>query len=345
MSTIVRTPPEWVRRDVLYEWALKETAPWIADLGGTPMARAEYDHLLYAANDGTPDVFVLDYDGSTVAVRPKTNPHAQPGALEKIRLPGFVALFERAAARLSDRTPRSFAICVGDMVTSHDPAPILTIQKTAGASTILMPDPEFHDFGFYEDAFTDLPFEEKFDQVVFAGSSTGKMLSDEDVRTDNSDRLGLAQRFHGRDDIIVKIGAVVQCYTEAGTIELQRKPYCQQIPWAEQIKRRYILSIDGNGATCSRVVLTLRSQSVLLKYRSNERLFYFHGLRPMEHYVPIESGDDLEAKAAALRSGEIQAQGIIANANAFFGEHLKQDPVEEYVACLMDLLPSCVAEA
>ena len=326
------------RNNKAYEWACKEVSPWI----DRSDSRDEYDIFLSKINEAYKDITVLDIKDNEVKIRRKQNSHIQleEGGQDALRLKNYLELFKNALRRSSKPMQVSLAISTGDTIDFSAEYPIFCLQKTVDAPTILIPDVDFGNFDYYDDAFTDRHFLQKMDQVIFCGSSTGTILTDDDVINNKSDRLKLAHRFVDHDDIIIKIGSAVQCVSESGLNILRRKPYFEAIPWPDQLRRRYILSIDGNGATCSRVVLTLRSQSLLLKYRSNERLFYFHGLQPMVHYVPISDAEDLLCKLSALRTGEINAVQIVKNANAFFKKHLRRKSVEEYLINLITVFQS-----
>jgi hypothetical protein len=38
--------------------------------------------------------------------------------------------------------------------------------------------------------------------------------------------------------------------------------------WREQLRHRFLLSLDGNGAVCARLAIGLKSNSAVVKYRS-----------------------------------------------------------------------------
>ena len=57
---------------------------------------------------------------------------------------------------------------------------------------------------------------------------------------------------------------------------------------------KFIISMDGNGATCGRVAIALKSNSALLKYNSRHVLYYFRHLIPWRHYIPIDKDSDVE---------------------------------------------------
>ena len=63
--------------------------------------------------------------------------------------------------------------------------------------------------------------------------------------------------------------------------------------WPEQFEYRYLLSIDGNGATCSRVSIALASNSALVKYASNFLLYFFKGMTHGREFFEVQSDQDV----------------------------------------------------
>jgi hypothetical protein len=65
--------------------------------------------------------------------------------------------------------------------------------------------------------------------------------------------------------------------------------------WPQQWESRFLISIDGNGATCSRVALALKSNSALVKYASPFALFYFPKLQAGRDYLAVTAEREIEA--------------------------------------------------
>lgn len=106
--------------------------------------------------------------------------------------------------------------------------------------------------------------------------------------------------------------------------------------WDEQLMSRYIISIDGNGATCSRVVYALKSNSILFKVNSIYNLYYFDGLKPYEHYIPIDSISDVGINIENIESGKISHKHIVSSANSFYQNYLTRKGVERYTRKLLE---------
>jgi hypothetical protein len=121
-------------------------------------------------------------------------------------------------------------------------------------------------------------------------------------------------------------------------------PFCRKplLSWEEQLRRRFILSMDGNGATCSRVVITLLSNSVLLKYDSDDILYYFGGMQPWVHYVPVTHDNDVEKIIDLEARNPARFEQIAAAGQKFAMTYLTRDRVYEYTKILLMLYAECV---
>ncbi|WP_238183998.1 glycosyl transferase family 90, partial [Methylobacterium trifolii] len=324
------------------QWAKEEVNIWSQEASFSSEcvndSLSSYRIFLECVNENTKDIFIFSFSKGDVHISPKRNPHTSvaAGSLEAVRLPLYVNFLKNVILQVPHLPEFSIALCIGDMVAFDSRFPVFCFQKNVRSNLMLIPDPDFLQYNFYQEKPEDEKFEDKLDQVIFCGSSTGGIMTDRDIINDNTDRLYLCNEFIGNKDIKVRIGAAVQCLSEDGAELLRKKPYFERILWDEQIKCRYILSIDGNGATCSRIVLTLRSQSLLLKYRSEQQLYYFRGLRPFEHFVPIDNAEDLKLQYSRLKNGEIETKKMIRNANNFYDDYLGKSSVEYYTACLLE---------
>ena len=107
--------------------------------------------------------------------------------------------------------------------------------------------------------------------------------------------------------------------------------------WAEMFGYRFILSADGNGATCSRVAVALKSHCALIRYASEHQLYYFDALVPWQHFIPVRDDEEVPAVLAlCARHPEIAAQ-VAADGTDFYREHISRDAVSAYTLELLRL--------
>ena len=227
------------------------------------------------------------------------------------------------------------AMDLADIPMEHDAWPVFGFQKRAASTNLLLPDVDFFHHAWYQDDSDPLRYEDKSNTACFVGSSTGASLDANAVEHDTSPRLHLASRFVNDDRVVFKIAHAAHCDTEATRRLLMAKPYfADPMRWDEQLKHRFLLSIDGNGATCSRVVKSLRSQGVLVKFQSEYGLYYFPLLRPDQHLLEVSSPEqvwrilDLES----LQPGHYRA---VAAAGQDFAERYLSAPAVVHYTRLM----------
>ena len=322
-------------RDQTAGWAHAQITPWAAR---THLSLGDYVDGLRHLNAVKHDVYVFDIAGDDVHVREKHVHHPLPfnRRIEHFRVHLYRDHFRAAAARAQLTRPLSVGLMVGDLVRDVNPhLPIFAYQRTLAEPWILIPDVEMLEVDFYESEGPDTTPGDKLDSIVFSGSSTGASLDVEAVRDDASERLRYAARFLDSPVVRFTIGRASECTSPEAEAALMAKPYFRHVGWEEQLKHRYILSLDGNGATCSRVIRTLRSRSCLVKQRSDNILFYFPGLLPWHHYVPVDDAEDLARLAPLLTRADFPSAGLCDAANAFCAEQLTRAAVVDYTAALL----------
>ena len=90
----------------------------------------------------------------------------------------------------------------------------------------------------------------------------------------------------------------------------------------EQVRGyKYLVNAEGAGWACAdRFLALLSSDSLVLKQQSTNVEFWYHLLRPGEHYVPVATDwHNLRARILQLRANDSAAAAIAANARAFVG--------------------------
>lgn len=113
--------------------------------------------------------------------------------------------------------------------------------------------------------------------------------------------------------------------------------------WGEALEHRYILSMDGYGAACSRAYLALRSASVLLKLEGARPLLlpsalYVHSaLLAWKHFVPVGEGG-VHQTVAWLDAHEGVAREIAQAGAAFARDEYTYDNAVRYSHLLLHVL-------
>jgi len=331
------------RDEALRRWCGLETACWRAVRTPPETRDALHEHW----NAVLMSVFLFDIEGSTVAVRPK------PAFFDEAGMAGDQVFASRARlyrdffeACLRDAPLTgsiTLAVDVGDAPMESRQSPVLSFQKRRFSANVLIPDVDFLYFD-YDAEHDPVAVEDKQAGAVFAGASTGGTVTTAAVEHGLLPRLALARQLSDHPDIDYRIASAVQYDDDAARALLEAQPWFQpSLSWDEQLTRRFILSVDGNGATCSRVVRTLRSRSVLMKMNSPHLLFYFHGLHPFEHYLPVANVAEMEEWLALDAEGRLDRAGIVERADRFAETCLTREATMAYMRMVIDALMSITA--
>jgi hypothetical protein len=99
---------------------------------------------------------------------------------------------------------------------------------------------------------------------------------------------------------------------------------------------QYLVSLDGAMSAWKRVPTILASGSVmLLQHRWSQ--FFYPGLQPWEHYVPLKPDiSDILKRYAWLRAQSGQARALAENGRRFAGEVLRPQALEDYFVEILD---------
>ena len=315
-----------------------------------PAERVE--SVLQRLHDEHPSIFVFDVHGRQVLARRKTG-RAARHALSPVdarmyakRVNHYGALLAEVMARRGSQDRFSLAVDLRDIPVDDAEFPVFAFQRLQGAGNPLLPDVDFFHHGWYPVDEDPVSYDEKPISACFAGASTGRALSAEDIRQHASERLSLAFEFQSSRRVRFVIANAVHCADAEAEALLRAQPYFSApIPWQEQLRHRFLISVDGNGATCSRVVRALRSHSVLVKFASPYELFYFPLLKPGVHFLPAARAQDVERYLDEESARPGCHAGVAAAGSAFARRVLIAPTVLDYTRLLIDryaaLFPRC----
>ncbi|QFG79588.1 hypothetical protein F6A13_13935 [Acidithiobacillus sp. 'AMD consortium'] len=183
--------------------------------------------------------------------------------------------------------------------------PLLCYHKNTNNKTyILVPDFEIFEYNYYMQLNDETNINDKVNKAIFVGSTTGTNFEEnrdcyntvDNILNDPSVRISAARFFNNNYNVTFKLPSIVQCDSSETEKFLRNQPYmqAQRMTWDQQYQNRYIISVDGNGPTCTRVALALLSNSVLMKYNSNWIVYYHRALIPYYNYFPVKNHDDIE---------------------------------------------------
>jgi hypothetical protein len=258
----------------------------------------------------------------------------------------YHAFLDDAARLLKPALGTDICVCLADSLHTHFPVPMMTFQKKAHDAALLIPDTEFFQYGHFAGPEYSDPFlyQDKLIRAVFSGSTTGGPVSETTVRTLGLPRIRAAAYFNGSALVDFRLPGIVQCTNPAAEALLRASPFCQRprLDWAAQYRHRFLISVDGNGAPWSRPYLALRSRSALLMYESPNLMYYFKGLLPHEHYVPIRQDQDVERVVAMELASPGMFHGVAKAGSIFAATYLTLDMRRRYMAMLLVLHAMCI---
>ena len=93
--------------------------------------------------------------------------------------------------------------------------------------------------------------------------------------------------------------------------------------------------MDGNGATCSRVVIALKSNSALIKYRSDYGLYYFPAMVAGRDYIEAASDRDVTDTVNAELAAPGHFTAVATAGQAFAARYLGKASVLDYTGALL----------
>lgn len=328
--------------EIIRGWARTEIGGWQLELSKDDAER----RIRFAAlQDGS--ICVIRIDAGNVSLDPEITA-AWPYLANTATAMGYRAALYLEHLRTAFTTfgmtgSGLVGVYLNDIYPDTFDAPIFCFQKRRGSRGMLLPDVDFLSWKYYLDEqnrYVDrTSFFEKADEAIFVGSTTGDVvLTAAHVQSLSNARLRAAVHFRGQSRIIFHLPQIVQCdgaETEALVRALDVAG--RRWSWEEQLGFRYLLSLDGNGATCSRVALGLASNSALLKYESPYQLYYFQGLKPWKHYIPVLTDHDVELFLRYSPEWAASAANVAASSSEFSARFLSRLSVLRYTAEIMAL--------
>jgi hypothetical protein len=200
----------------------------------------------------------------------------------------------------------------------------------ANQTTVLIPAPEIFNMT-YDEIFAEInkkikhyPWEKKISKILWRGSLTGSVA--------NNDLLGSERlRFlhHAQELDFVDIG--LTGYTQHHDPQLLQKvaelyPLKNSVSPGDAQAYKYLIDIDGNSCSYSRMAWILFSNSTLFKHASDNIQWYYDDLQPYVHYVPVaQDFSDLQTQFEWSETHPAEAREIAENGRMFakktFTEH------------------------
>ena len=334
------TGQDAVIRRTLEEWAGREITPWVVHKPSKSDVKDMFAHLNSTAHWAA----MYQFAHGQVSFCPKpANVILDPVVFDRAQL--YLKFFRSVSKLLPASFEATVCVCVADFPLRVAEAPIFAFQKTIGMETILIPDIDFliNNFFISPDFRDDRSYFEKKTRAVFAGSTTGGDITIDVAKHAGIPRLRSAEYFTRSSLVDFMLPSVVQYTSFEAEEVLRAKSFCRRhrLTWQEQCEYRFQISMDGNGAACSRMALCLSSNSVLLKYKSFESLFYFYGLTPWVQYIPIADDRGVEKVVEEELAAPGRFKQVAAEGKSFATRFLSKSAIETYMATILVFYADC----
>lgn len=311
-----------------------------------PLSQRATMDALHDLNAGSTSAFILSVRGHNVRLWKKRR-FSFPAAQAKFRLEEQRSFLKRAmlyrgfieTVLRRSPAPYSFdmALDVTDLPQHSVEVPIFSFQKERGTRNLLLPDVDFFHSKWYQKEHDALSYDAKAVSACFVGSSTGDWHTVDSIRNLESRRLRIAAHFHQHPLVRFQIANATQCLSEEAKTVLMSQPYFSSyVSWEEQLRHRFLIVMDGNGATCSRLVKGLMSNSVVVKFDSPHELYYFPALTPGHDLLVVHTENELEhiVEREAAHPGNFR--DVSQNGQQFATKYLNMVSVMNYTALLLN---------
>lgn len=174
-------------------------------------------------------------------------------------------------------------------------------------------------------------------QLFWRGASTDGDYESESWRSLPRARVVQMSRDHP-DLIDAQFTALTAQCCATGDCVHHREFGCHtRVSERSQVRFKYLLAMDGNCYTYPGIAWRLLSGSVVLLQETKWRGWFLRGLRPFEHYVPVNrDATDLCERLEWLRTNDHDAQSIARQGSAFVRQHVTLAGAVQYIWLLLE---------
>jgi hypothetical protein len=219
---------------------------------------------------------------------------------------------------------------------------VLTFGSKINSNSILIPD--IYQMYNYQDSLNssyndNIDFKDKINKIIFAGSTTGNI----DVRHNDRINACIWSNYNkwAKNNTYFKITNIVQIphnklyyYTKRNNLSIE-SIISNNISINDQLKYKYILSIDGNTWAWDRPVWIMNSNSLFFKYESDNIGWYYDFLKEDTHYISVNR-DNMEKKYYFFENNTNQAMEIINNSKTFVKDYCSEEAWTLYFKTLLE---------
>jgi hypothetical protein len=179
------------------------------------------------------------------------------------------------------------------------------------------------------------PWESRVPRAFWRGVTTGGRFDEPGWETIPRARLVAAARSHP-DLIDARFTRLVQG-AETNAVLRESGWRSHAVSPVDSLRFRYLIDVDGNGSSWSRLRWLLRSGSLVLKQSSEFLQWYYPWLEGGRHYVPVAHDlSDLAATIEWARAHDDEARAIAEEGRRFAWRHLGRAEALLYLLAVVE---------
>lgn len=176
-----------------------------------------------------------------------------------------------------------------------------------------------------------IPWIEKTPKAYWRGSTTGGFFSGNNWCLFGRGKLVDLSLQHPQK-LDARFTSVVQCTPDVHGLMQAAGLLSKRVNKIDHLKYKYLVDVDGNSCTYERYFWLLLSNSLVLKQTTPNIQWYYAGLKPYVHYLPLEDDlSDLTEKVQWASSHDVESKRIAENATKFVLENLSTEDVFLYM--------------
>lgn len=314
-------------------WALAQLKEDFAPFQSKKITREMLDEMMQkdAAQKGA--AFLVRYQIKNNRVSMSCYDNAHPhGHMEDVR---------KALELLTQCTTLpdlDFVLCVGDGPTIRDlPAPLFAFAKNCSDNgVVLIPDyealtkAEFF-LSHIKEGGKKYPWKQKFPKAVWRGATSGAVVNGENFLALPRSQV-VAQSLRLPHLIDARYNHLCQCENPEEIRNKYPQFFGKLMKIYKHLQYKYQILVDGNTCAYSRAYWQLFSNCLIFKHTSPNVQWFYKGLEPNVHYIPLRADcSDLAEKIEWAIQHDEEAQKISQNAHHFAKKNLMPEDIYYYL--------------
>jgi hypothetical protein len=175
------------------------------------------------------------------------------------------------------------------------------------------------------------PWSRKSDKAFWRGVSSGGHLTASNWEELPRAKLALLSLSHPQE-IDASFNHITQSDPDVPELMKKHGVVTGSVEKIDHLRYKYLLDVDGNSCTFDRLYWLLLSNSLVIKQVTSNVQWYYGGLKPYTHYLPIqEDFSDLVDQISWARNHEVEVEEMAKRATQFAEDHLSIEDLMVYM--------------